>query len=85
MKKVKDKQQDSEVKQARKENFKSKFILFIKGFICAVVMYAGFLLSYCAIWVKLDLPTTTPAMGVLIAQSVVSEILLFRWLAKDSE
>ena len=30
MKKVKDKQQDSEVKQARKENFKGKFILFIK-------------------------------------------------------
>ena len=85
MKKVKDKQQDSEVKQVRKENFKSKFILFVKGFICAVVMYAGFLLSYCAVWVKLGLPTTPAAMGVLIVQSVVSELLLFRWLAKDPE
>ena len=62
--------------------FKNIIVATAKFVLTSVLMLMGLWSIYSIIWIRLGFPTTNVAMWLLFGHSVISEIIIFRWLFK---
>ena len=60
---------------------KERIVNACKFTLTAVVMVMGFWVIYSIIWMRLGFPMNNLALWLLFGQSVISEIIFFRWLS----
>lgn len=62
-------------------NTKERIVEACKFILTTVVTLMGFWVIYSIIWMRLGFNMNNIALWLLFGQSVVSEIIFFRWLA----
>lgn len=60
---------------------KKRIVNACKFILTAVVMVMGFWVIYSIIWMRLGFNMNNIALWLLFVQSVISEIIFFRWLS----
>lgn len=60
---------------------KERIVNACKFILTAVIMVMGFWVIYSIIWMRLGFPMNNIALWLLFGQSVISEIIFFRWLS----